>query len=180
MAKHIRNLLQEGGLHCEPDPRKGLDHGAWIPVSIMFPESRPVVLQLSLHQSLDPALHFKLGESLRDLRREGVLIIGSGGITHNRTIFQQAYFSGDLREREFDWSVEFDTWITRCLLECSVQERKRRLLNFESHKLISMAHPETDHLLPLLVTLGAAGDSAGEKLWSGYQYGFSMSAFWFA
>ncbi|MGH7248956.1 MAG: DODA-type extradiol aromatic ring-opening family dioxygenase, partial [Pseudomonadota bacterium] len=148
---------------------RGLDHGAWVPLLLMYPQYDIPVMQLSLQTPLGPAHHLKIGETLKPLRERGVLIIGSGGATHN------------LRELDWNdgpppaWAAEFDEWLADKLAAGRTEE----LLEWDRiapHAL--RAHPSPEHFLPLFVGLGAAGEGArGERLYRDFTMGgLSMAA----
>ncbi|HEY9850727.1 MAG TPA: class III extradiol ring-cleavage dioxygenase [Leptolyngbyaceae cyanobacterium] len=183
LALRICNRLNSVGLQSSTDPRRGIDHGAWIPASLMFPEARIPVLQVSLHQSYDLNLHFRLGQALEVLRHEGVLIICSGGVTHNQQEFRRGYFSGADVNVPANWSKEFDDWVSDLLTVKSPQHWKE-LLNFQYHHLSDISHPTIEHFLPMLVAIGAGdrdnlGAAQAVKLHTGFQHSLSTSAFLF-
>jgi 4,5-DOPA dioxygenase extradiol len=146
---------------------RGLDHGAYVPLTVMYPEADIPVLQLSM-PSLDPGRLFELGRRLRPLRDQGVLIVGSGFLTHGLPF---------LRDWRPDatapgWSVDFDLWAAEALAAGDVDE----LMNFADHAPgMPYAHPRTEHLAPLFVTLGAASDAgaAPEQVIDGYWMGLA-------
>jgi 4,5-DOPA dioxygenase extradiol len=165
LAADIRRLLSDEPVAEEPD--RGLDHGAYVPLTVMYPDADVPVLQVSM-PNLDPDQLFKIGQRLRPLRDQGVLIIGSGFLTHGLPF---------LRDFRFDapppaWSEEFDAWAHEALEQGDLDE-----LSDFVHRApaVRYAHPRTEHLAPLFVTLGA-GDSSGESLPSiieGYWMGLS-------
>ncbi len=165
LAADLRRLLSEEPVAEAPD--RGLDHGAYVPLTVMYPDAELPVLQVSM-PSLDPTELFEIGRRLRPLRDQGVLIIGSGFLTHGLPF---------LRDFRFDatppaWSTEFDAWAHEALERGDLDE-----LSDFVHRApaVRYAHPRTEHLAPLFVTLGA-GDSAGESLPSiidGYWMGLS-------
>lgn len=148
-------------------PTRGLDHGAWVPLKIMYPSGDIPVLQLSL-PTHDPGRLLELGRRLRPLRDEGVLIIGSGFLTHGLPF---------LREFRIDapaptWSVDFDLWAADSLARGDIDE----LASFNDKAPgMPYAHPTVEHLTPLFVTLGAASDptTPGEQRIDGYWMGLS-------
>jgi 4,5-DOPA dioxygenase extradiol len=182
LADRIVEKILQAGFDSEIDRDRGLDHGAWIPLSLMFPSAQIPVVQVSLQQSYDPPLHFKLGQILQSLRDEGALIICSGGITHNQAEFRRSYLAGEDSTVETDWSQIFDTWVTERLIQNS-PEQTAQILDFQSHEFHALAHPTIEHFLPLMVAMGAAAqESSGSnaiKLHSGFQHSLSTSAFWF-
>ena len=132
------------------EPGYGLDHGAYVPLMVMYPEADVPVLQMSM-PSLDPQRLFDLGARLRPLRDEGVLVIGSGFLTHGLPFLRDWSTDADPP----GWSREFDLWAAEALQRGAVDE----LMDFR-HRAPGMpyAHPTTEHFAPLFVTLGAASD----------------------
>jgi 4,5-DOPA dioxygenase extradiol len=147
--------------------RRGLDHGAWVPLKVMYPHADIPVLQLSLPTS-DPASLLEIGARLRPLRDEGVLIIGSGFLTHGLPYLRD--FRPDATPPS--WSVEFDQWAADAIARADVDE----LANFRDRAPgMPYAHPSVEHYVPLFVTLGAATDPAAvpETTIDGYFLGLS-------
>ncbi|MDE0775206.1 MAG: class III extradiol ring-cleavage dioxygenase [Nocardioides sp.] len=146
---------------------RGLDHGAWVPLRIMYPEADIPVLQLSL-PTHDPATLISLGERLRPLRDEGVLIVGSGFLTHGLPFLTE--FRIDAAAP--GWSQEFDAWAGEAMARGDVDT-----LADYAHRAPGMpyAHPTVEHLSPLFVTLGAASrpDEPGEQVIDGFWMGLS-------
>jgi len=146
---------------------RGLDHGAWVPLKIMYPDGDIPVLQMSLPTS-DPSRLLKLGERLRPLRDEGVLIIGSGFLTHGLPFLTE--FRIDAAAP--GWSKEFDTWAGEALARGDVDA----LASYKSQAPgMPYAHPTVEHYTPLFVTLGASTDpeKPGEQLFEGFWMGLS-------
>ena len=138
-----------GTIHTTPTGR-GLDHGAWVPLKIMYPFADVPVVQMSLPTD-DPAALLALGERLRPRRDEGTLVIGSGFMTHGLPFLTRAEFAGAIPQ----WSAEFDHWAASALERGDVDE----LMNYASRAPgLPYAHPTVEHLTPLFVTLGAATD----------------------
>ncbi len=146
---------------------RGLDHGAWVPLRIMYPEADVPVVQMSL-PTHDPATLLRLGERLRPLRDEGVLIVGSGFLTHGLP------FLTDFRidAAPPGWSTEFDAWAAEALASGDVDA-----LADYTHRApgLPYAHPTVEHLSPLFVTLGAASrpDDPGTQVIDGFWMGLS-------
>jgi len=148
-------------------PSRGLDHGAWVPLKIMYPQADIPVLQMSL-PTQDPDRLIQLGSRLRQLRDEGVLVIGSGFLTHGLPF---------LREFRIDaaapgWSKDFDAWAADALARGDVHE----LASYKSKAPgMPYAHPTVEHYTPLFVTLGAAADAEepGEQVIDGFWMGLS-------
>ena len=146
---------------------RGLDHGAWVPLKIMYPDADIPVLQMSL-PTQDPARLLKLGERLRPLRDEGVLIIGSGFLTHGLPFLTE--FRIDAAAP--GWSKDFDTWAGEALARGDVDA----LASYKSQAPgMPYAHPTVEHYTPLFVTLGASTDpeQPGEQLFEGFWMGLS-------
>ncbi len=148
-------------------PSRGLDHGAWVPLKIMYPEADIPVLQMSL-PTQDPYKLLTLGSRLRELRDEGVLVIGSGFLTHGLPFLTE--FRIDAAAP--GWSRDFDSWAAEALARGDVAE----LASYRSQAPgMPYAHPTVEHYTPLFVTLGAATDpeAPGEQLFDGYWMGLS-------
>jgi len=146
---------------------RGLDHGAWVPLKIMYPDGDIPVLQMSL-PTQDPARLLKLGERLRPLRDEGVLIIGSGFLTHGLPFLTE--FRIDAAAP--GWSRDFDAWAGEALARGDVDA----LASYKSQAPgMPYAHPTVEHYTPLFVTLGASSDpeQPGEQLFEGFWLGLS-------
>jgi 4,5-DOPA dioxygenase extradiol len=153
LAERIAGLLRQSGLAVEIDHERGLDHGAWVPLSLMYPGHDIPVLQLALQSWLGPPHHLQLGQAIASLREQDVLVIGSGSFTHNlarpRAAEQDAPPPPDI--------VAFAEWMHAALTEHRVDDLVdyRRLAPFAA-----VQHPTEEHLLPLFVALGAGGDRA--------------------
>ena len=145
---------------------RGLDHGAWVPLSIMYPEGDIPVLQLSL-PTLDPGRLLELGASLQPLRDHGVLIVGSGFLTHGLPYLREFRIEAEPP----GWSVDFDLWAADALARGDVET----LADFRRAPGMPYAHPTTEHLAPLFVTLGASqsADAPLESVIDGYWMGLA-------
>lgn len=146
LAERVVSLLSAAGLAADINPSRGLDHGAWVPLSAMYPEANVSVMQLSLIRNADPATHFELGRVLAPLRNEGVLIVGSGGITHNFSWL-------DWRSKEdtapLVQAQVFTDWVADRLEAQDVSA----LLAYRSAPYGAGAHPTEEHFLPFFVSL---------------------------
>jgi 4,5-DOPA dioxygenase extradiol len=172
LAAEIVALLQRGGLVADLDETRGLDHGAWVPLSLMYPHADIPVIQLSVQSIASPLQHWQMGAALQPLRERGVLILGSGGATHNLREFSRHALDAP----PADYALQFHDW----LAEVIAQGELAALLNY--HNCAPHAtrnHPTPEHFLPLFVPLGAAGPAArGRRLFSAFEYGvLSMAAF---
>jgi 4,5-DOPA dioxygenase extradiol len=174
LAEHISDLLCEAGLESAVDHGRGLDHGAWVPLLIAWPQADIPVLELSVQSRLGPAHHLQLGQALAKLRAEGVLVIGSGSFTHDLRRFR-----GQALDAPVPPDVdEFADWMSAALVE----GRSCDLLTYR-HKAPHAAdnHPTEEHLLPLFVALGAAGEAKARALHRSGMHGIlRMDAFAFA
>jgi len=164
------SLLNKNGLNAVADPERGLDHGAWSPLLHMYPEADVPVVQLSVQTELGPKHHLALGRALVPLADEGVLILGSGHLTHN------------LRERSNGspaaYVVEFQDWVKQRIDRHELDElADYRRLTPQGVR----AHPTDEHFLPLYVALGAAGKNyAAKRLYDGIEMGsLAMDAYRF-
>jgi aromatic ring-opening dioxygenase catalytic subunit (LigB family) len=150
LAVRVKTMIEAAGMPARLDAERGFDHGAFTPLKVMYPEANVPVVQLSLKSGLDPATHVALGRALTPLRDDGVLIVGSGLTYHNL----RAFFS----PRSWAPSREFDQWLNGTLVGGTPEQRVQRLLNWESAPSARAAHPREEHLLPLMVSVGAAGN----------------------
>ncbi len=148
LAARVQALLQEGGIASTPDVSRGFDHGAFVPMAIAWPQADIPMVQLSIRKDYDPRFHLRLGNLLAPLREEGVLIIGSGLSYHNLRLLDQ---------RGAKPSAEFDTWLQQTILDSDPEVRARRLIQWEDAPSARLAHAQEDHLIPLMVAVGAAG-----------------------
>ncbi len=149
LAEAAAQALRQAGIPAQLDDAHGLDHGAWVPLSIMFPKADIPVAQLSLQPEKDPAWHVALGRALRPLREQGVLIVGSGAITHNL----RAVFRHPQGEPAPEWVNEFCDWVVDRIQAGDLDAlcAYRTLAPYAVQN-----HPTDEHLLPLFVALGAA------------------------
>lgn len=152
LVERVSQLLAAAGLAGHVDSKRGLDHGAWVPLLLAWPEADIPVVQLSVQSHLGPKYHVDLGRALRPLTEEGVLIMGSGGFTHNLAGWRQKQDDG-----EPEWVSTFAAWFNAALAEGRIDDI---LAYREVAPYGEMNHPTEEHLLPLFVTLGAAGDDA--------------------
>lgn len=162
VAERAIQLLQSGGLSATGNACRGLDHGAWVPLRRMFPSADVPVAQVSIQPSLDAAHHLRLGSALAPLTREGVLVVGSGHMTHNlrdwMATVRQRGSMGVADGAADDYVTEFRAWIADALL----QDDRARLARWrELAPHATRAHPTPEHLMPLFVAFGAASEADG-------------------
>lgn len=178
VAARIAQLLQAQGLVARLEPERGLDHGAWLVAAPLLPAELQIpVLQLSLHADLSPEATLQAGRALKGLRDEGVLIITSGGMTHNQQEFRTSYFAGAPLESASIPSRRFDDWLRDRLCASAGPARSVALSAFRTHPDAAWAHPSPEHLLPLFAGLGAADGCQATPLWGGFQFGLSTAAY---
>ncbi len=164
VAARASDLLRASGLNGEVDYGRGLDHGAWVPLSLMYPQADIPVLQLSVQPHLGTEHHLRMGRALARLRQEGVLVIGSGSLTHDLSEFRgQAP-----NDPAPDWLNSFAEWVHAAL----TAGRTLDLLDYRRQAPFAIKnHPSEEHLLPLYVALGTAGESArAERLHASSTY----------
>jgi 4,5-DOPA dioxygenase extradiol len=174
LAQRVAGLLQEAGFAVERDAARGLDHGAWVPLMLMYPQADIPVTQLSIQADLGPAHHHRLGQALAALRDENVLILASGSATHNLAYFRRYA----LNDAAPDWVNGFREWVAGAVTE----GRDGDLLGYRGlapHAADN--HPTEEHFLPLFVALGARSpDAPGRRVHASDTYGvLAMDAYRF-
>ncbi|WP_127502639.1 dioxygenase family protein [Actinoplanes solisilvae] len=171
LAAQVTAMIS-GAEQVHEHTRRGLDHGAWVPLKIMYPGADVPVLQLSLPTD-DPDELLALGARLRPLREQGVLVIGSGHMTHGLPFLTREMFT---EGKVPSWSADFDAWAAEALARGDVSE----LARFRSAAPgMPYSHPTVEHFTPLFVTLGAASDPAAPVITKldGYSIGLSRRSF---
>jgi 4,5-DOPA dioxygenase extradiol len=177
LARELALRLGAAGAPAMLEPRRGLDHGAWIPLSLMFPRADVPVVQVSIGSRRSPEQHFALGRALRTLRDDGVLILGSGGATHNLALYAHARGRTDDTAPP-EWVEAFNEWTAGAIHARRFDDLFRYL---ERAPYAAQNHPTAEHYLPLFVTLGAAhDDEPGIRIHSSYDRGLlSLDAYAF-
>ena len=171
LAARVAAVLPAGE-RVHQDTARGLDHGAWVPLKVMYPYADVPVLQLSI-PTHDPARLLELGRQLRSLRDEGVLIIGSGFMTHGLPYLSRDQFMGNGVP---DWSRDFDRWVAAALAAGDVDA----LAAYRDRAPgMPFAHPTVEHFVPLFLTLGAATTPGApvEPTIEGFQFGLAKRSF---
>lgn len=153
VADRVVELLDAAGLPHDRDDERGFDHGTFVPMHVMYPEAQVPIVQLSILRSFDPELHLAAGRALAPLRDEGVLIVGSG-----LPSYHDLSSMGPASQTP---SRVFDEWLTDTMVGHSGEERSARLADWSSAPMARAAHPREDHLIPLLVAVGAAEGDRG-------------------
>ncbi|MFJ7145677.1 DODA-type extradiol aromatic ring-opening family dioxygenase [Pseudomonas protegens] len=163
LAAQVVELLKAEGLPAQLDNQRPFDHGAWVPLSLMYPQADIPVIQLSLPSRLGPALQTHIGHALASLREQGVLLIGSGSITHN--LRELDWHAGP--ESVEPWAKAFRDWMIEKLAandEAALHDYRQQAPNAVH------SHPSDEHLLPLYFARGAGGEFSVAHL------GFTMGA----
>ena len=174
LAQRVAALLGASGMETDIDPDRGFDHGAWTPLFHTYPEADVPATQLSIQWPEGPAHHVCLGEALRPLREEGVLIFASGGATHN--LRELSWQRGNPVPQP--WTAEFNEWLADALLARRIDD----LVAYRDKAPFAVRnHPTDEHLIPLFVALGAGDpDGATQRLHSSIASGvISMDAYRF-
>jgi aromatic ring-opening dioxygenase catalytic subunit (LigB family) len=170
LASRVRERLDAAGIPSSADGERGFDHGTFIPLKLTYPDADIPAIQLSLRQGLDPAEHIAIGRALQPLRDEGIFIIASGMTVHNLRAFRDP--------RAAAVSEMFDEWL-RHTMTLDVESRNRGLEQWTSAPTARAAHPREEHLLPLMVASGAAGDDRAVIAFNDTFAGIRLSAYHF-
>lgn len=174
LAAELARALGAAGIASALDPGRGLDHGAWVPLALLYPAADIPVLQVAIDPDAGPAWHLRLGQALRPFRERGVLVIGSGSLTHNL---------GEVRWSRPDepppaWVDAFADWIA----EAIEAGRTADLLDYRRKAPHAVRnHPTDEHLMPLFAALGAGAEGgSGRRLHTGHSFGVvAMDAYAF-
>jgi aromatic ring-opening dioxygenase catalytic subunit (LigB family) len=170
VAARARQLLTDAGFPVREERERGWDHGVFVPMKVAVPGADIPLAQLSLRRDLDPAAHVAIGRALAPLRDEGVLIVGSGMSFHN------------LRERGPQVTPRADEWdaaLTEAVTDSDPKRRAARVTAWEQLPHARYAHPREEHLLPLMVALGAGGDESARRDFHGHVLGWAVSGYRF-
>lgn len=173
LAQEIVDLLNDAGWKARLDARRGLDHGAWVPLLYLAPEASTPVIQVSMPMPMDTHNAFKLGQALKPLRDMNVLIVASGSLTHNLYEFRGATTHGEA------YVKQFASWTAQALKAGDTAQ----VLNYRRlAPAAERAHPTDEHFLPLLIALGAAGENyQTQVLEGGITYGvLAMDSYLFS
>jgi len=173
LAGRVAGMLHKAGISCVVDPLRGLDHGAWVPLKLMYPEADVPAFQLSVQTPLGPEHHVALGKALAPLREEGVLILGSGSATHNLADFRGLGIDAPVKP----YVKPFDAWLVKTVEAGD----EKALAGYQRAPEGLRNHPTPEHFLPIFVPFGAAlaaGEGQGKTLHRSYTYGIiAMTAF---
>jgi aromatic ring-opening dioxygenase catalytic subunit (LigB family) len=169
LEPRVRSLLAGAGFDLGVESKRGLDHGVFVPFLLVYPHADVPMMQLSLQHSLDPGLHLAIGQALAPLRKQGVLIVGSGMSYHNLA----AMFSG----RGAEAAAAFDSWLGEAVKDPT--SRDQRLKAWHGAPGGRESHPRAEHLIPLMVAAGAADGDPGVRTFSESIAGKPISGFQF-
>ena len=162
LAKRIKQLLEAKKIPSNLDEKRGLDHGTWSLLSMMYPNVEIPVVQMSINPFRPMEEQFCIGEALSSLPEEDILIIGSGSTVHNL-----ATLKGNAREPE-SWAVEFDDWLIDKVEHASLEE----LYNYQTHAPhVRLAVPREEHIVPLFIAMGSGQTETKKLLHRSYAYG---------
>ena len=153
LAKKIHQALAHCGIESEQDPHRGLDHGAFVPLKIMFPDADIPCVQLSLTRSLDASRHIQIGKALQHLEYDNLLVMGSGMSFHNlQAFFKRQSVDSDAK------NLAFEQWLASVVHNPAINEqaRQEQLENWQEAPNAKYCHPRAEHLLPLHVCYGLA------------------------
>lgn len=170
LAERVVDALRRAGMPAEMDAGRGLDHGAWTPLTLLYPDADIPVTQLSIQPHAGPEWHYRLGKALRPLRDEGVLILASGAVTHNLARLSAPGTAPS------PIAVDFSNWLAAKLETGDLAA----LLDYRRQSANGAAcHPSEEHLLPLFVAIGAGGESnVPQRYTPEYNYGsLAMDAY---
>ncbi|HWK67053.1 MAG TPA: class III extradiol ring-cleavage dioxygenase [Rhizobiaceae bacterium] len=171
LAQTVVDKLAAAGLEPHTYEKRGYDHGTWTPLLLAFPEARIPVVQLSIDPRRDAAWHYAIGDAIGDLRKKGVLLIGSGHITHNLRAFFTVFRHGGLVDPALAEKVDaFTDWFADRL----AAGNREAVMNWkERAPFPTENHPTDEHLMPIFFAYGAAGEGAkAERVHASKQMGF--------
>jgi 4,5-DOPA dioxygenase extradiol len=168
LAQRAAKMLGDAGLVAQPVTHRGFDHGTWVPLKLMYPDADIPVVQISLQPNMSAQHHIAMGRALAPLREEGVLIIGSGSLTHN--LYELRRAGGDMPPPE--WVSGFADWTHEALS----QGHSDKIAAWASEAPFAREnHPSPEHFLPLPFAYGAAGERAkGRRVHTSCEYGVLM------
>ena len=161
----ILSLLGDSKIKARKETKRGWDHGVFVPLTQLYPDADVPIVQVSVYSSLDPLEHIKLGRALAPLRDEGVLLLGSGALTHNLPALMRASPTDGAR------SKEFMQWLLSNTLGSVGSDRSKALAGWKTAPHARFAHPREEHLIPLFVVLGAAEEDSAKVLFDQFANG---------
>jgi aromatic ring-opening dioxygenase catalytic subunit (LigB family) len=171
VAARVKALLSRAGIDCREDVSQGFDHGTFVPLGLMYPNADMPIVLLSLRSTYDAAEHIKVGQAIAPLRDEGILIIGSGLTYHNMRGFRQPESKAV--------SYEFEAYLNEAVGQGDAISRNAMLSDWQNAPGARASHPREDHLLPLMVAAGAAGEDTGRRLFIDEVMNVAMASYEF-
>lgn len=164
LAKRVQQLCQDSGIACQLDQQRGWDHGVFVPLMLMLPEAKVPVVALSVLADQNSAAQIAVGEALRPLRDDGVLIVGSGASFHN---FKYFFAQNEVRRKGEVHAAAFDSWLRETITSADLtyEQRKQRMEDWTKAPSALESHPPgaAEHLMPLFAVFGASG-AAGRNV----------------
>lgn len=175
LALRATRLLRDGGYKAHAVVNRGYDHGTWVPLSLMYPQADIPVVQISVQPELGSAHHVELGRALAPLREEGVMIVGSGSLTHN--LWELARSGRDINAPVRDWVRDFTEWVAGKVESGAVED----IADYRARAPFAREnHPRDEHFLPLPFAMGAGAGAKGRRIHASYDYGLlAMDAYLF-
>jgi 4,5-DOPA dioxygenase extradiol len=175
LAVRATQLLHSAGYKADAVIRRGYDHGTWVPLYLMYPDADIPVVQVSVQPHLGSAHHMALGQALAPLRDEGVMIVGSGSLTHN--LWELSRSGRDLNAPVRDWVRDFTEWVAEKVEAGSMAD----IADYRTRAPFAREnHPRDEHFLPLPFAMGAGAGARGKRIHASYDYGLlAMDAYLF-
>jgi len=170
LAEDVRGLLAEAGIASRADATRGFDHGVFVPFKLIYPDADIPIVQLSLKAGLDPKAHLAAGRAIAKLRDRNIVIVGSGSSFHNLALFMRG---------GTELSEAFDSGLTDAATAPNPAARDGKLIRWAEIPAARVAHPREEHLIPLMIAAGAAGDDPGRRIYADHVMGAAMSAYQF-
>lgn len=172
VASELQDLFSREGVSFAVDNKRGLDHGAWVVLRLLYPEADVPVVSMSVNPALSPEEQFKIGKALAELRKQDVLIIASGGTVHNLRALNWHSSGVD------DWALQFDEWLATHLKTWDLEA----LFDYQArapHANLAVPPHGSEHFIPIFYAIGAAdGSNRAELLHRSYQYGNLSHSVW--
>lgn len=162
LAERIHENLKKAGINSKLDPKRGWDHGVFVPMMLINPAANVPIIQISVLTNQDPEQHYKLGQALYQFRKEGIAVLGSGMSYHNMREFRYS------RNKHTVVNKEFDDYLNKVCTAENEGDRKQGLINWRQQEGATEAHPmhAAEHFMPLIVIAGAGGSKPGQRIFN--------------